>query len=78
MDAVTIIIFIFQPAAKGPVSRLAGGLLFDKNKVVDRDRVTVGPAVTSKIGYEGNSRSVRRVLPKITSLHKVTAAGTPK
>ena len=38
----------------------------------------LGLAVAAKIDYEGNSRSVRRILPKITSLHEVTAAGTPK
>ena len=38
----------------------------------------LGSADTAKVGYEDNSRSVRRNLPKITSLHEVTAAGTPK
>ena len=49
--------------------------LFNKNKELWTE---LGPAVTDKIGYEGNSRSVQRVLPKITSLHEVMAAGTPK
>ena len=49
--------------------------LFDKNKELWTE---LRPAVTAKIGYEGNSRSVRRVLSKITSLHEVMAAGTPK
>ena len=48
--------------------------LFDKKELWTE----LGPAVAAKIGYEGNSRSVRRVLPKITSKHEVTAAGTPK
>ena len=76
--AVTII--IIQLAAKGPAYRLASGLLWypfysTKNKELWTE---LGQAVTTKIGYEGNSRSVQRVLPKITSLHEVTAAGTPK
>ena len=49
--------------------------IFDKNKELWTE---LGPAVTAKIAYEGNSRSVQRVHPKITSLHQVTAAGTPK
>ena len=53
---------------------ITGPFLFDKNKELWTE---LGPAVTAKIGYEGNSRSVRRVLPKITSLHEVTAARTP-
>ena len=49
--------------------------LFDESKELWTE---LGPAVTAKIGYEGNSRSVRRVLPKITSLHEVMVAETPK
>ena len=49
--------------------------LFDKNNELWTE---LGLAIAIKIGYKDNSRSVQRVLPKITSLHKVTAAGTPK
>ena len=36
--------------------------VFDKNKELWTE---LGPAVTANIGHEGNSRSIRRVLPKI-------------
>ena len=47
----------FQPAAKGPARRLASAVpfLFDKNKELWTE---LGPAVTAKIGYEGNSKSI--------------------
>ena len=73
--AVTIIIFVFNRPVKGPAHRLVSGLLrypfnIDKNNELWTE---LGLAIAIKIGYKDNSRSVQRVLPKITSLHKVTA-----
>ena len=75
--AVTIVIFIFNWPLRGLHAScfITVPFLLDKNKELWTE---LGPAVTAKIGYECNSRSVQRVLPKITSLHEVTAAGTPK
>ena len=68
----------FQPVTKGAAHRLASGLLpflFDRNKELWTE---LGPAVNRQNRLRRHIRSIRRVLPKITSLHEVTAAGTPK